>query len=171
MALRYYEGLWLFDSAIAVKDWEQLFATVEGILKKHGARIMRLEKWDDWKLAYDVKKVKRGTYLLGHFQAEPAALEAINRECRLTESVLRHLIVEVKDLPKKLEERAELKKKREAEAAQAVAEGMPLEGAFDRRERRRDRDRDRGDREGGYGGGYGGRARAAAAAPSDEMGE
>ncbi len=157
MALRYYEGLWLFDSALAVKEWDALVALVEGILKKHGAQIMRLEKWDDRKLAYDVKKVKRGTYLLGHFQCAPAGLAGITRDCWLTEQILRHLIVEVKDLPKKLIERAELKKRREAEAAQAAGEGFPTEGERERRERRRDRER-------------GSRAAAAAAAAGGEEG-
>jgi ribosomal protein S6 len=162
MALRYYEGLWLFDSALAAKEWEPLAALVDGILKKHGAKVMRIEKWDDRKLAYDIKKVKRGTYLLGHFQCEPSGIAGIGRDSALNESVLRHLIVEVEDLPKKLEERAELKKKREAEAAQAAAEGMPIEGERERRERRRDR---------GEGGSYARPKAAAAATAAEEPGE
>jgi small subunit ribosomal protein S6 len=145
MALRYYEGLWLFDSAVAAKDWEQLLAHVRGLIEKHGGKIIRLEKWDDRKLAYDVKNVKRGTYMLGHFQLEPTEVAPMKREFALSEYILRHILLEDEDLLAKIQERAELKKKREAEAAQAAAEGLPTEGDRDRRsyDRPRYRDRDR----------------------------
>lgn len=148
MALRYYEGLWLFDSAVAAKEWETLTTHVRGILEKQGSKIIRLEKWDDRKLAYDVRNLKRGTYMIGHFQCEPTGITQIKRDLTLSEYVLRSIILEDEDLLAKIQERAELKKKREAEAAQAVADGVPLEGDRDRRGgyRDRDRDRDRDDR-------------------------
>jgi ribosomal protein S6 len=148
MALRYYEGLWLFDSAVAAKDWDQLAAHVRAILEKQGSKIIRLEKWDDRKLAYDVKNIKRGTYMIGHFQCEPTGISQIKRDCQLSEFILRNILLEDEDLLAKIQERAELKKKRELEAAQAVADGVPLEGERERRGgyRDRDRDRDRDDR-------------------------
>lgn len=166
MALRYYEGLWLFDSALASKEWDNMVAHVRAILEKQGAKIIRLEKWDDRKLAYDIKNVKRGTYLLGHFQCEPAGIAQIRRDCELSELVLRNLILEDEDLLARIEERAALKKKREAEAAQAAADGMPFEGD---RERRGYGDRPRRDREGG--GGYRRPERPAAVPAVDEAEE
>jgi ribosomal protein S6 len=154
MALRYYEGMWLFDSSEAAKDMPATIAHVDGILKKHGAQILKLERWDDRKLAYDIGNVKRGTYVLGMFQAEPTAIPGIHRDGELSELIMRQMFLEDEDLLAKVKEREELKKKREAEAAQAAAEGLPIEGDRDRgrygdrprfaRDRDRDRDGDRG---------------------------
>src|SRR5262245_26705256 len=113
--------------------------------------------------------------MLGHFQCEPTGIAQIKRDGQLSETILQNLILEDEDLITKIAERAELKKKREAETAQATADGMPLEGDRDRRGGYRDRD-DRPrfrDREGGTGGGYR-RERAAPAAVEempDEMAE
>ncbi len=153
MALRYYEGMWLFDSAEASRDWATMVAQVEGILKKQNATIIKSEKWDDRKLAYDIGNVKRGTFLLTMFQFEPAGIDQIRKDCELVEQILRYLILEDEDLLMRVAEREALKKKREAEAAQAAAEGLPVEGDRERRfgdrprfARDRDRDRDGGDR-------------------------
>ena len=147
MALRYYEAMWLFDSAVVAKDVEAAIKHVEELLKKQDAVIIRLEKWDDRKLAYDIKGVKRGTYIVGYFQCEPSKIEKLRRDSRLSELVLRHLVLEDKDLLKKIKEREELKKKRELEAAQAASEGLPVEGERgryrDERPRYRDRERPR----------------------------
>jgi ribosomal protein S6 len=144
MALRYYEAMFLFDSTEATKDWAACVSSVENILKKQNSVIIKLDKWDDRKLAYDIGNAKRGTYLLSMFQCEPTGITQIKRDLELSELVLRNMILEDEELLAKVEERAELKKKREAEAAQAAAEGLPVEG--DRERRFGDRDRDRGDR-------------------------
>jgi ribosomal protein S6 len=153
MALRYYEGMFLFDSAEASKDWPAMVAHVDALLKKHGATVLKLDKWDDRKLAYDIGNVKRGTYLLGMWQMEPTEIAPMRVELELSDFVVRQLILEDEELLAKVKEREELKKKREAEAAQAAAEGLPIEGERGGRygdrprfSRDRDRDRDRDDR-------------------------
>lgn len=157
MPLRYYEGLFLFDSAEATKSLENLVAHVDALLKKHGAQVMKIEKWDDRKLTYDVKKIKRGTYLLAHYQAEPQSSSNIRRDAQLSELILRHLVTEEDDLPTKLKEREEIKKRR----AEMIAAGVLPEGEDrerdrgDRGFRRERRDRDRPYGGGGGGGGYG----------------
>jgi small subunit ribosomal protein S6 len=152
MALRYYEGLFLFDSAEASKDLAATLGHVRTILEKYGSKVMKLEKWDDRKLAYDIGTIKRGTYVLAYFQGDHTQNPAMRREIELSEHIVRHLILHDPKLVEHLEERERVKKKREQEAAQAAAEGFPLEGERGRYgdrprfSRDRDRDRDRDDR-------------------------
>jgi small subunit ribosomal protein S6 len=146
MALRWYEGMFLFDSTEASKDLAATLLHVRTVLEKHGSKIMKLEKWDDRKLAYDIGNVKRGTYVLCFFQCEPKEMAPMRRDLELSEHVVRHLILEDEELLLHIEERERVKKKREAEAAQAAADGFPIEGERgrygDRPRFSRDRDRD-----------------------------
>ncbi|MFC1707432.1 30S ribosomal protein S6 [Planctomycetota bacterium] len=123
--IRWYEGMFLFDSAVVSRDPQDTEAYLKGLLEKHGAKIHSFEKWDDRKLAYEINKVRRGTYFLVIYQQEPSAIVALRRDCKLSESVLRQLILQDDKMLPRVEERAKLKKKRDEEAAQAAAEGIP----------------------------------------------
>jgi ribosomal protein S6 len=127
--MRWYEGLFLFDSGLATKEGEDPATYLKGLLDKHGAKMHSFEKWDDRKLAYEVTKdaqrIRRGTYFLAVYQMEPKAVASFRRDCRLSERVVRDMVVQDDQMLPRIEERIRLKKQREEEAAQAAAEGLP----------------------------------------------
>lgn len=88
-----YEGMFLLDSARVAKDWEGTEALVTNVLTRYGATIKIKDRWDERKLAYGVKKQRRGTYYLAYFDAPPASVAEIRRDLQLTEGVLRFLIL------------------------------------------------------------------------------
>lgn len=91
--VRDYEGMFLFGTAFTANVDEAL-STVRGFIEKHGGSIHVLKKWDDRKLAYDIKKQQRGLYVLAFFRAPTSAVTHIERECRLSDTVLRALILD-----------------------------------------------------------------------------
>ena len=94
-----YEGLFLLNAPKANRDWDQVFAHVCDILKKHGAELIRSEKWGERKLAYTVQREKRGSYLLTYFHADGDAVTRIYRECELSDVIMRALILAVPVVP------------------------------------------------------------------------
>jgi len=94
-----YEGMFLLDSARATREWDVVQAHVHDILKKHGAEITKSEKWSERRLAYDIRGHKRGVYMLTYFTAPGEAIRLINRDCELSDVVIRNLIIV--DEPKK----------------------------------------------------------------------
>ena len=104
---RLYEGMFLFDSAAGGKG-EALTAMVLDLLtKKHGAEIVRVEQLGDRKLAYEVNGLKRGTYLLVYFRSEPGRVPEMERDLRLNEQVLRHMMIYHEKEPSALTKPAE----------------------------------------------------------------
>lgn len=101
--MRAYEALILFDSKEASANWDALKGEVIDVLKKHGVEILRERKWSDRKLAHEIRGVKRGTYLLVHFKAKPEAIDKIRNDMKLSESVLRELIVRLETAPEAFE--------------------------------------------------------------------
>ncbi len=88
-----YEGLFLFGTASTV-DVEGTLKLVEDLIKKHGGETLLLRKWDERKLAYEIKKNKRGLYVLAFFKAPGAAVDRITRDVNLSETILRVLITD-----------------------------------------------------------------------------
>src|SRR5205823_5441403 len=50
-------------------------------------------KWDERRLAYEIKKQKRGLYILAYFKAPGGSLSHIERDCNLSEKILRVLLL------------------------------------------------------------------------------
>ena len=92
-----YEGLFLFGTAATV-DVEGSVKAIGELVTKHGGEIMLLRKWDERKLAYEVKKNKRGLYVLCFFKAQGGAVDKITRDVNLTENILRVLITDATHL-------------------------------------------------------------------------
>jgi small subunit ribosomal protein S6 len=93
MKTRTYEGMFLLDNNAATANFDEAAAVVDRLLEKNGAKLVRKEKWDERKLSYEIRGHRRATYYLVYFDAPTAAVSEINRDTRLTESVIRHLIV------------------------------------------------------------------------------
>jgi small subunit ribosomal protein S6 len=93
MRTREYEAMFLLNNDAATADFEGTAGQVDRILEKNGAKIVRKEKWDERKLAYEIKGQRRATYYLVYFSAPTSALAEVRRDLNLNETVLRHLVI------------------------------------------------------------------------------
>jgi len=148
MSTREYEGLFLLDNNAATADYEAVRTQVDEMLKKHGATIVQHEKWEDRKLAYDIRGHRRGTYYLAYFRSPPAGIARMREDLELSEPVVRHLILA-------LEEPIETHVRARAEEREKLAEDsrkQALGGWGDSRRKRERRGRRDGDDSGDDGG-------------------
>ena len=137
---RQYEGMFLFGAGAAAEA-ENALNTVRGIIERHEGKILVIKKWDERKLAYEVKGQKRGTYIIAYFTAPGPAVGQIERDVNLSEDVLRVLITEADHLNQ--EEMNTV----EPQPIQPREERAPWDRpSEDRGPRRDDRGGDRGDR-------------------------
>jgi small subunit ribosomal protein S6 len=105
MPVSTYEGMFLLDSTKVAVNWDDAVQHVHDILRKHNAEIVSLDnqgteiqasrQWDERRLAYPVEGQKKGTYLLTYFRAEGANIKEIEADCRLSDLILRDLILKV----------------------------------------------------------------------------
>jgi len=94
---RYYEGMFLFDPAVAA-SWENAQQELSRIMDRAGARMIASGKWDERRLAYEISGRKRGLYALTYFEAEATKIGDMERDVRLSESILRCLVIRVDHL-------------------------------------------------------------------------
>lgn len=93
MTLRQYEGMFLFDSGFAT-DLSKAETEIKRILDRAEAEIVFCRKWDERRLAYEIKGHKRGTYMLTYFKCRPDIVVEIERDVKLSESILRVLVLQ-----------------------------------------------------------------------------
>ena len=93
-----YEGMFLVDSALATADWDGILAAIRMILERAGAELVSMKKWDERKLAYNIRGKSRGTYILTYFRAEGPKIGHIERDVQLSEKIMRALILKADHL-------------------------------------------------------------------------
>jgi len=88
-----YEGMFLLDPVAHTADPEAVEKTVTDLLAKHGGKIHTAERGEERRLAYEIKGHRRGVYLLVYFTMPGENLDAMRRETRITETILRQLVI------------------------------------------------------------------------------
>ncbi len=131
-----YEAMFLIDAAEAASDWEGVNKTIKTILEKADAEIVSMRKWDERKLAYNIKGQSRGTYILCYFKAEGNKIQEIERDVQLSERIMRALILNAerqtagdieKDTPAMLAEKQGRPGGGEAPPTRETTEGLSAE--------------------------------------------
>jgi small subunit ribosomal protein S6 len=79
-------------------DEEVISATTERVrtfVTSRGGDIQRFEIWGRRRLAYPIERHLDGVYHIAQFTMDPQQADELDRNLRLNEQVLRHLIVRV----------------------------------------------------------------------------
>lgn len=143
MTLNQYEAMYLFDPTFGT-SWDDCETEIKRLMTRAEAELLFCKKWDERRLAFKVKGRKRGVYVLTYFKSDPAKIEPLERDIRLSESILRALILRADEITPDLMERA-------AEARGAPLDGEPIgsdEGGEGERDESREGRSYRGDRDG-----------------------
>ena len=93
-----YEALFLFPQS-ASADLQSALDHIVEIMNRNKADVLALRKWDERRLAYDIKGNKRGVYFLAYFKSDARNLTGIDRDCRLSERLLRSLVTRADHVP------------------------------------------------------------------------
>jgi|SRR6266571_4797178 len=83
----------LDDAAI-----EALNTRIQTLVTQRGGTVESVEPWGRKRLAYPIGRYRDGVYILSRLQLPPNAAAEIERALKLTESVIRHLLVRAEGL-------------------------------------------------------------------------
>ncbi len=68
---------------------------VRGVIEAGGGSLLKIDNWGKRKLAYEVKKQLKGIYLFFSYLGTAGLVEEIERNLRLTDSVIRYYSVKI----------------------------------------------------------------------------
>ena len=99
-----YEAMFLVDTNIAA-DSEATKGMIQTIMDRAKTELIVSRLWDERRLAYDISKHKRATYILCYFRANGSAISRIERDVQLSEHLLRVLVLRADHIsPEELEQ-------------------------------------------------------------------
>ena len=92
-----YEGMFILDPAKFARDPGAAAQQVADLVTSHGGTMLAARLWDERKLAYPIKGHKKGVYWLTYFKMPGGNLTALERQCEITDEIIRKLVLKVDD--------------------------------------------------------------------------
>ena len=91
--MRHYELLVVVKPTLTVEELQAKLNYLKEILEKNGAVIAATLEMGTRKLAYQIDKFERGSYVVFYFTAPTAAIAEVERLIRITEEFIRFMTV------------------------------------------------------------------------------
>ena len=87
--MRHYEVMIILDPSLDERTVAPSLENYLNVIRTSGGTVEKVDIWGKRRLAYEINKHSEGIYALLDVNSEPAAVQEMDRQLSLTESVLR----------------------------------------------------------------------------------
>ncbi|MBI2862343.1 MAG: 30S ribosomal protein S6 [Chloroflexi bacterium] len=93
MALRDYELVYIVAPSADEAHAQAVTDQVGQLISRNGGEVFSVNPWGRRRLAYPIQHFREGFYVVTEFRMEPKGAEELERGLKLSEDILRHLLV------------------------------------------------------------------------------
>jgi small subunit ribosomal protein S6 len=90
-----YELVFIINPEVADDALDPLINNITQYITGKGGTIVEVARWGRKKLAYPIKHVIEGNYVLIKFKLEPAANKELETNLKISEKIIRYLLIKV----------------------------------------------------------------------------
>ena len=130
--MRKYETIFIVDPDISEEERKPIFDRRDEMVPKYDGLVIEYDHWKIRKLAYEIKKKKRGYYVRMEYCGDGALVDEIERLLRIDERILKYMTVQLEvqvDIDRIKAELAEAEAAEEAKKAAAESEAQAAAAA------------------------------------------
>jgi small subunit ribosomal protein S6 len=88
-----YESLFIIRPSVSDEETNALIEKMKSVADKTGAQFIKAENWGRKKLAYEVRRERKGTYVYFYFKAPNTTVGELERSYRLEDNIIKFLTV------------------------------------------------------------------------------
>jgi len=89
-----YETVIIYNSDLDEQGLNAQIEKVEALVAQHGGTVEKKDIWGRRELAYKISKKSHGSYVVLVFSGDKDVVATLDRQLKINESVLRHIIVD-----------------------------------------------------------------------------
>ncbi|RJG23719.1 30S ribosomal protein S6 [Paenibacillus thiaminolyticus] len=90
--MRKYELMYIIRPDIEQEAVQAAVDKFQGVISNEGGEITKHDVMGKRRLAYEIKKFRDGIYVLVNFTAQPAVVAELERQMKISDEVIRHLV-------------------------------------------------------------------------------
>ena len=87
-----YESVVIINPNLEAESIKALVNKFSDLINTDG-KVVSVEELGNKKLAYEIKKQKEGYYIIFKFEANPALISELERNYRITDTVMKHIVI------------------------------------------------------------------------------
>ena len=95
--MRNYETLYVLQPGLEEEQLNSVITKFSDLVANAGGEVVRVDRWGKRRLAYEVKKLREGYYVLMLFNGTASVAKELERVFKITDEVIRQLIVRLED--------------------------------------------------------------------------
>jgi small subunit ribosomal protein S6 len=90
---RDFEMVLVINPEAEGEKFDSILDNINKLITGLGGEISEVEQWGKRKLAYPIKGLTEGNYVLTHFKMEPSRNKELEAKLKISEDVARHLLI------------------------------------------------------------------------------
>jgi len=91
--MRSYELMYILQPTLSAEEQTALVDRFSELISSMGGSVEKTDRWERRQLQYALKDFREGYYIVVDFQGDPTLINEIDRQMKLTEPILRHMII------------------------------------------------------------------------------
>ena len=91
--MRKYELMYIIRPDVEQEAVQAIVEKFQGVISSSSGEITKHDVMGKRRLAYEIEKFRDGIYVLVNFTAEPTIITELERQLKISDEVIRHLIV------------------------------------------------------------------------------
>jgi small subunit ribosomal protein S6 len=91
--MRNYECMYILKPDMEEEALQQAIDKYSAIVTDGQGELVSLDKWGKRRLAYEIKDLVEGYYVLMNFKSEPAVVKELDRVMKISDNMLRFMII------------------------------------------------------------------------------
>lgn len=90
-----YETLFVITPSLTDEEVKAVIERTKTVIANGNGVVDNVDEWGKRKLAYEINKINEGYYVLINFTSDPELPKELDRVFRISDNVIRHLIVKL----------------------------------------------------------------------------
>lgn len=92
-----YELMYIVSPTLDAEQTEAMIEKFKALIESNGGVITDIKKWGKRRLAYEINDLREGYYVIVNYQAAPTLAVELERVLKITEGIMRSMIVRKDD--------------------------------------------------------------------------
>lgn len=90
-----YENMVILNAALSDEDAEVAVGKIKELIVNQGGEVLKVDVWGKRKLAYEIKKQKKGLYILLFFKTPTTTIKKLEEFYKVYDAVLKYIIIKL----------------------------------------------------------------------------
>ena len=92
---RHFEMVLVINPEADGERFDSVLDNINQLITGLGGEVSDVEQWGKRKLAYPIKGLTEGNYVLTHFKMEPSKNKELEAKLKISEDITRHLLIKL----------------------------------------------------------------------------